>query len=243
MPLHDWTRVDAGLFHAFHLQWIAALTNGLNAGLLPSDYYALPEQKTGGFGPDVLALKLSTDSDDAGHEAGQGGLAVALVPPKTAIVSCVEEDFYARKANRITVRHRHGDVVAIIEIVSPGNKASKAAFSAFVKKAVEFIQHGIHVLIIDVHPPGPRDRFGIHQPIWSEFRDEAFEFPPGKDRLLASYDAGPPWVAYVDPVGVGDLLPEMPLFLRPEVYIPAPLESTYRTAWSVLPAPLTSLLK
>lgn len=22
MPLHDWTRVDAGIFHAFHHEWI-----------------------------------------------------------------------------------------------------------------------------------------------------------------------------------------------------------------------------
>jgi hypothetical protein len=46
MPLHDWTRVDAGLFHAFHLQWIVALTDSLNAGILPADYYALPERNS-----------------------------------------------------------------------------------------------------------------------------------------------------------------------------------------------------
>ena len=42
MPLHDWTRIDAGMFHAFHLHWIVALTDSLNAGILPADYYALP---------------------------------------------------------------------------------------------------------------------------------------------------------------------------------------------------------
>jgi hypothetical protein len=25
MPIHDWTKVDAGIFHAFHLHWIAAI--------------------------------------------------------------------------------------------------------------------------------------------------------------------------------------------------------------------------
>lgn len=238
MPLHDWTRVDAGLFHAFQLQWIASLTNALNAGVLPADYFALPEQKTGGVAPDVLTLKLATESD----QHLDGGLAVATAPPQTSIISCVEEDLYARKANRIAIRHRHGDVVAIIEIVSPGNKGSKAAVAAFVKKSVEFIQQGIHVLVIDVFPPGPRDPYGLHKLIWDEFREEPFDFPPGKTRVFAAYDAGPPWVAYVEPIGIGNVLPNMPVFLRSDIYVPAPLEASYQTAWSVLPTAVTRLL-
>src|SRR3954447_8617745 len=42
MPIHDWTRVDAGIFHAFHHGWIEELSRRLNRGLLPEDYYALP---------------------------------------------------------------------------------------------------------------------------------------------------------------------------------------------------------
>lgn len=39
MPVHDWTRVDAGTFHAFHTAWITHLSETLNGGLLPPDYY------------------------------------------------------------------------------------------------------------------------------------------------------------------------------------------------------------
>jgi hypothetical protein len=35
LPIHDWTRVDAGIFHHFHQGWIVALANALNAGKLP----------------------------------------------------------------------------------------------------------------------------------------------------------------------------------------------------------------
>jgi hypothetical protein len=35
MPIHDWTRVDAGLFHDFHQSWTVALCNALNSGVLP----------------------------------------------------------------------------------------------------------------------------------------------------------------------------------------------------------------
>jgi hypothetical protein len=35
-----------------------------------------------------------------------------------------------------------------------------------------------------------------------------------------AYDAGPPQLAYVAFVGVGNALPEMPLFLQRKVYVP-----------------------
>ena len=57
MPMHDWTRVEAGIFHAFHHRWISAISDTLNSGLRPRDYYALPEQQAAGFGPDVLTLQ------------------------------------------------------------------------------------------------------------------------------------------------------------------------------------------
>ena len=38
-----------------------------------------------------------------------------------------------------------------------------------------------------------------------------------------------------EPIGVGDILPEMPLFLRNGWQIPVPLESTYRATWSTSP--------
>src|SRR5713101_4969806 len=57
MPIHDWTRVEAGIFHAFHHEWISEIGRALNRGLLPAEYYALPEQIAAGFGPDVLTLQ------------------------------------------------------------------------------------------------------------------------------------------------------------------------------------------
>jgi hypothetical protein len=35
----------------------------------------------------------------------------------------------------------------------------------------------------------------------------------------------------------------MPLFLAPEVYVPAPLDATYRACWDAFPAPLKGLLE
>src|SRR5262245_65409977 len=48
MPVHDWSRIDAGIFHDFHHAWIEEIKRALNAGLLPVDYYALAEQQAAG---------------------------------------------------------------------------------------------------------------------------------------------------------------------------------------------------
>lgn len=37
MPRHDWTTVEAGIFHAFHHGWISALSDVLNSNLLPEE--------------------------------------------------------------------------------------------------------------------------------------------------------------------------------------------------------------
>jgi len=241
MPVHDWTRVDAGLFHNFHQRWISALCDALNTGGLPPDYFALAEQRIRGPIPDVLTLKLSPGTEEPSN--GSGGVAVATTPPRTRLTQRAEAKIYARRANRIAVRHRHGDIVAVIEIVSPGNKASQAAFRSFVEKSADFIEQGVHLLVIDLFPPGPRDPQGVHKAIWDEFQEEDFALPPDKPLILASYDAGEEQVAYVEPVAVGDVLPDMPIFLWPEHYVPAPLEATYQTTWNVFPAALKGLLE
>ncbi len=239
MPIHDWTRVDAGLFHDFHQTWMVAIRNSLNAGILPPNFFALVEQHVAGPIPDVLTLEFGPQTGEG--EEDQGGLAVVTAPPRARLIGLTEPKIYARKASRITVRHRHGKVVAVVEIVSPGNKASRAEFRAFIEKSADLIQQGVHLLLIDIFPPGRRDPQGIHKALWDEFDEQDFELPPDKPLTLAAYDAGEQ-LAYVNFVAVGDALPDMPLFLRPGIYVPAPLEATYQTTWSGFPDALKGLL-
>src|SRR5205807_10056071 len=107
---------------------------------------------------------------------------------------------------------------------------------SLVEKSAALIRQGVHLLVIDLFPPGKRDPQGIPKAIWDEIGEEDLELPSDKPLTLATFDAGPPGVAYVEPLAVGDVLPEMPLFLKPEFYVPAPLEATYQTTWSLFPA-------
>lgn len=238
MPIHDWTLVEAGLFHDFHQTWIIEIRNALNARILPAGYFALAEQSVKGPIPDVLTLKFESD-DDAANES-EGGVAVAKAPPRTRFIHQAEPDLYARKSDRITIRHKHrrGQIIAVVEIVSPGNKNSTNALRAFVEKSVELLRQGIHLLIVDLFPPSKRDPAGIHKAIWDEINEEAFSLPAKKPMTLAAYSAGYPTTAYIEPVGVGDSLPDMPLFLTPDHYVSTPLDATYQAAWTVFPKAL-----
>jgi hypothetical protein len=208
MPIHAWSKTDAGLFHHFHQHWIGSLCNGLNGGLLPPDYFSLIESATVRVDDSTLSGSIRA-----------------------------EPDVYALKADRVAIRHRHWGVVAVIEIVSPGNKSSKAALRSFVDKAVAFLRQGVHLMVIDLFPPTARDPQGLHKAIWDEILEEHFALPPGRPLTLASYSAGALKIACVEPVAVGDSLPEMPLFIAPERYVSAPLEVTYDLTWNDCPAP------
>ena len=165
MPLHDWTRVDAGLFHDFHQSWAVEIKNALNGGLLPADYLALVEQHVSGPIPDVLTLRLPPRK-----RPPAGGVATLPTPaPAARSVRRIPVPLvYARKANRVTVRHRHGEVVAVIEIVSPGNKATANECKTFVTKAAELLAGGVSLLVVDVFPPGKHDPDRLHEAIWAD---------------------------------------------------------------------------
>jgi hypothetical protein len=238
MPIHAWNRVSAGIFHDFHQAWIAEIRNALNESVLPSDYYALIEPVAGHLEPDVLALQALGDGDEDGAplSPGSGLTTVALVPPRVRFTATTEMDEYVLKQKTLVIRHSGGDrVVALVEIVSPGNKASRHALRAFLNKATEALYRGYHLLIADLHPPSRRDPQGIHGALWAEISDESFQAPADKPLTLASYSAAQLKRAYVEPVSVGDVLPDMPLFLEPEAYVSVPLEKTYQAAYRGVP--------
>src|SRR4029078_1338730 len=135
MPIHDWTKVYAGLFHDFHQSWSIRIKDALNAGLLPRGMTARVEQKTPKKEPDVLAIDFR---GPAKRGVAPSGGTVTLDPPATRIVRKSSNEWYADKANRIVVKQKVGRTIAVVEIVSPGNKDSKQAFREFLDKSLDF---------------------------------------------------------------------------------------------------------
>jgi hypothetical protein len=233
MPIHDWARVSANLFHHFHQAWTINISNALNGGLLPKGYSALVEQHAAGVIPDVIALQRGQKPKRRPDPIG--GAVLTKNPPRTQYIIRAQQEISAARGNRITIRHPLGQVVCVIELVSPGNKGATSSLRAFVEKTVDFLKHGVHVLVVDLFPPSARDPQGIHKAIWDEIEEAPFELPPGKPLTLAAYVATLPKTAYVQPVGVWDVLPDMPAYLDPDGYVPVPLEATYQTTWASCP--------
>lgn len=242
MPVHDWSRVAAGIFHDFHHAWIEEIKRVLNAGLLPSDYYALAEQRTAGYGPDVLALQVDNRESvaDALNER-EGGLLVAK--PQVAVTVETDMAFYRRKQNIVAVHHVSDDrVVALIEVVSPGNKSSRAAMRSFVEKAAQLLDQRIHLLILDLHRPGKFDPQGIHGAIWEEIA-ESWSAPTDRPLTLVGYESALAVRAFVQPLAIGESLIDMPLYLEPGGYVLVPLEDTYSRAFEAMPKRWRSVIE
>jgi hypothetical protein len=210
MPIHDWTRVDAGLFHDFHQDWTVEICRALNAGRLPP---------------------------------GLAALVNAIPAAKTRFVQRGTADVYACRANRVEIQDSRRKIIAVMDIVSPGNKASEHAIRAFAFNAAHLIETGIHLLVVDLFPPSARDPQGIHQEIWDEVGESPFELPADKPLTVVAYRATPRKTAYVEPIAVGDSLPALPIFLTEDEYVLAPLEETYQASWRAFPADFKELLE
>lgn len=153
-------------------------------------------------------------------------------PTETAV------DPYAARANRVVVRASDDRLASTIDIVSPGNKVSRAALRSFIEGAVRLLYRRVSLLIVDLLPPTPHDPQGVPKAIWDEIHEEAFKLPPDKPLTLASYAAGATvgtTQAYINAAAVGDSLPDMPLFLDSDHYVTLPLAATYETNWSRCP--------
>jgi hypothetical protein len=235
MPVHDWTRVSAGTFHHFHGSWIIHLSEALNAGVLPDSYYAMSEQHAGQIIPDVLTLeRRELESDISRHP---GAVAVAEAPPATQMRQSLDsETSYRRRQKTLSIRETGSDrLVAIVEIVSPSNKDRAQSVQDLVEKLHSALRARVHVLLLDLIPPGTHDPHGIHGAVCDRY-DLEYSQPAELPLTMASYAADRKPTAYVEPVSVGQALIDMPLFLDVDWYVPAPLEATYLQAYRGMPS-------
>lgn len=247
MPMHDWTRAETYLYPHFHTFWLTAICRVLNGGTLPPGFYALVEQVMRTIGPDVLALEASRPAG-AGmlpESPGTERVAVADAPPQVQVVGRAPPRPAKSRQRRLSIRHGSNHrLVALVELVSPGNKSAAHPFRTFVGKAVRAIEGGIHLLVIDPFPPGRRDPNGIHTAIWEELGGDPYAPPAGRQLTLASYEAAPDGPrCYVEPTAVGNRLADMPLFLEPGYYVPVPLEQAYQEAFAEVPAQARAALE
>ena len=174
MSVHDWSRVEAGIFHHFHHVWLVHLCDALNNTCLPPGYYALIQP--------VSCVPLVPSPGEA--------VTRLPVPPPARFTAPLGIDEHLRQQKSVVIYHSEDErIIAVIEVVAPGNKNSRYGMRSFVERAVVAVLRGIHLLILDLVPPGPRDPKGIHPLIQAEFCEDSYEPPAGKPLTLVAYAA------------------------------------------------------
>lgn len=231
MPLHDWTRVTDNVFHFFHVGWLWNLAHGLNDGVLPGGYVARAEEYLGPFQSDVLTLQSAAESGTRVTNGGGTELAPTLVlaPPRLE----------ARKERRVAVfTARDERRVAVIEVVSPGNKDSAARAGHFRGKLIECLASGLHVTVLDLLPaslPAP----GFAGELTRELGDDTARIPlEGRCATSIERRAEPTSLrVFHRSLALAQPLPsDLPLFLLDGAFVRLPLEATYTRTVEGLPA-------
>ncbi len=124
MPIHDWSRVDAGLFHDFHQTWTIQIKKSIEWRRSPPAISPSPSRSW------AIPCTRRDHAQAAVVTAGRtGGSAWSSDRRRPAARSSIRgfhrtRSLRSKRQNRIVVRHRLGQVVAVIEIISPGNKSS-----------------------------------------------------------------------------------------------------------------------
>ncbi len=198
---------EAGLFHDFHMTWIGLIRIALNEGVLPEGYYALAEQHTGRTIPDILALHASPGplAPPLPLPPATGGTVPAEAPPRLRRRHVIEEAVLERRRS-LAIRHISGHrLVALLEIVSPANKDHARHVEDFAAKAADALASGVHLLLVDLFPPGPHDPYGMHGAVCQrlEQSDEPYDVPAEAPLTVASFAAGPRVEVYLEYLAVG----------------------------------------
>ena len=243
MPIHDWTRVDAGIFHGFHQRWMARLAETLTA-TLPPNYYAETEQHADERIADVLTLHASPRPGPQPVPVGGPGLAVLDAQPKLSAHRKGGKIPKERlKRRHVVIRHVSGHrIVALLELVSPGNKDRRLSVEQFVAKVEEAVRKEVHVAVIDLFPPTRSAPNGLPSRVWRRFDRSPVLPPPGRPLSLGSFVAKRKPEAFFEFLAFGDELPSFPLFLTATNYIHLPLSDTYAATFTASPPYLRELL-
>jgi hypothetical protein len=247
MPLYDHFHGPIARlpWEPFHVRWAVAIADDLNRRLPRNFVAGAPIHLGAAVEADVVEYEMRNGhgaSDGvAGHLAGDGGgVAVATrpalatqlyTPPATDL--CMPADFPPELYVEVRDETVDYQVVAVVELVSPGNKDRDGYRNQFAAKCLSYLAKGLGVVVLDIVT---RRRANLHNALVRlAGHDPRFEMagdPPtyavayrpvhrNKDNVI---DLWP------HPLAVGSALPAVPLYLKGYGCVRLDLEATYSEA-------------
>ena len=236
MPLRDHFRPPVSLrasWDSLHGMWPAGIVRHLRTRL-PRGYVAAPTTHPGSQIEFDVATFENDDAPRLRSVDGDGGLAVATWAPPMATVA-VETDVpdYDEYSVRIYDAERGRQLVAVIELIGPGNKDRPEKRNAFVGKCAALLQRGVAVSIVDAVTPRQFNLYAELLQFLGQRDPTLIEPPPhlyavscrwrprGKRMLLQTWSHA---------LCLGQPLPTLPLWLTDTFALPLDLEPSYEQA-------------
>ncbi len=245
MPLRDHFRPPVwklASWEGFHGLWPGIMVQRLFE-LLPSEFTAEPRVHLGSYYEiDVCAYEEDEPKKlwpSAMHEGGGVATATAAPPLPTLTLDVELAEQYAYEV-LVFDQSRARQLVAAVEIVSPGNKDRPATRRAFVTKCAALLQQGVCVSLVDLVTT--RD-FNLYIELLSQLdlSDPAFAPRPPptyavtcRSRKIEGRQKLENW-AY--PLVVGQQLPKIPIWLSEDQNVILDLEASYEETCRVLRIP------
>ncbi len=223
MPLHDWTELTD--WETVHTCWIVELGRWLKPRLPPGYRMSL------GTVPSLVVAPTPVHPDVSGRRHAEHAPDRPSANPSEWAPD-VEAALALLDPARAVFITRAGNLVAVIELVSPRNKDRPETRRSTTDRFLGYLTHGIHLLFVDVHP----------RPLGFSFTDDlaaAVQFPSPACPVpcAVSYrvteapaDGGLVLGACLRPLALGAVLPSLSLPLTRDLAVTVDLEQTYGRA-------------
>lgn len=125
--------------------------------------------------------------------------------------------------------------VAVIDVIPPETKLRVEAIEKYARRAIAQVDQGVNAMVIDVFPQVGSSPLRAADAIWFEIASTHLELPAERPLTLSTFSTGPRTQVFLEPLRLGDPLPDMPLFFGADQYIPVSLEPTYISAFEGVP--------
>jgi hypothetical protein len=240
MPLRDHFHSplrDQHRWPGFHAVWTVNMVRHLNERWLPSRYRADAEVTVATQVEVDIATFEEESTAGSGGNTGNG-VATAVWSPPRPVQSCAinlpaQDTFEVR----IYDIQRHSRLVAVIELVSPGNKDRPDAWRAFAIKCASCLAQRVAVVVVDVVT---ERRDSLHTELLRLL--QVSELTPSLEQAplyavaYRTTKQNEAWRLDIWPetLTLGAVLPTMPLWLADNLAVPLELEPSYLETFQTL---------
>jgi hypothetical protein len=241
MPLRDHFRppLDKRHWESLHGGWPMMIVASLRQKL-PRGFFAELQVHSGSSAEIDVATFEDENEDHLASSNGSNGGGVATVvwaparPTLTVLTDLPSQDVFEVL---VYDERRNTRLVAAVEIVSPANKDRPEHRRAFASKCAGLLRERVSVVIVDVVTTRTHNLYGELLDLIG-LSDPALH--PDPPLLYAAAcrltKRGDEWMleSWLHTLGLGQVLPIMPLWLADDLAVPLELEESYEQSCSIL---------